>query len=1112
MSITTSGPNHPKHSSILPIQRSVPGSNIKVMFVIPDNQYQNAVVQAIVCIGNQTKHIESISIDSLLNHQSTASSPTMNDVIQKLKESAIDYISEKIIFLPQSPTSLFNQWQQQRDPPVTKKKINKLAKEVGVLQDLEKTQNVTLESVTAYLRLGYAYFKASCYKDALLCYQKMFSDAKKIDDKEGLRLAHRSLGLVYSKLGEIERAIQHHVEDLYIARTCFPFDNIIKGEALCNLGNIYADIGKFGEAFSYHEQYLDIIFALKQMGSEDIDDKAIANAYSNLGDVYQGASHYAKAEEFFQNSLGLIETPPALNGLGLVYRKQGKYKQAIEKFKKTLELTNNLANQGDILNNLGLSYKDLGRDSEAKEYFLKDLKIAEMTKAPAPKARALYHLGMAEIVLGGDKEGIKKILEAMRIAEHIQDQELKGMIYGGIGHVYYKAGRKDEAIAYFNKHLENAKQLNNLEGQYITYKDLGDTYFVLSHDYEKAIEQYQEGQKIAQQANNREGLADAYHNLGRSYQCLKEYEKAIYNFRESIKLYSELLEQNCKENIQWQVSLFESQYRPYRYLEKVLKETNINEALLTADYSRSRSLVSLLGQKLNIPDQQKLSLSQVQEVAARLQTFIVIYTCDPLEETKAWCWIVSPNQSITHHELDLTSVSKSVAAFSDDHEISRGRLVSDKGEKLQKDVSYCIATIEEGEYRGGAENDPIGTNQESFQQLLKDGYQALIAPIVSLLPQNGERVTIIPDAFLHDLPFAIFQDLSEKYLFEKCTLITAPSIEALLRIEMLNNKNKPTRNLSNISVVTNATPSPEYGLPELKGAKKEGEAIAQLFRQEASSGSPLSITDTKKYVGENGFIHFACHGLASEKESEYSVFEGALVMPDRLLYTEDIRALSLNADLAFLSACHSGQGKVYREGSVGLPFAFLAAGASSVIATRWKIRDSATQEIVQKFYQHYLGDSEQAKQALLAKKPFGQAEALREAMIFAKQKWPDKPHIWGAFFLAGLPGHIENTKPTNIREMTWIDAGRQFHFSLDNGKVAAKFSKKSNGKYIESKVFDESNIRLHTVPMAKVRTGTPQVSKYLHQLMQAEKAELIQSLRQKEIDISGEQLIIYQKF
>lgn len=1111
MSITASGPSHSKNFSAKPIKRRIPGSNIQVVFVIPDNQDQNRVVQATVHIGNQAKHIENVSIDALLNNQSSASCFPINDVIQKLKESGIDYISGKIIFLPQSPISLFNQWQQQKDPPVTKKKINLLAEAESVLQNLEETS----ESVTAYFVLGKAYFKASCYKDALLCYQKMLSAAEKINDQDGIRLAHRGLGLVYSVLGEIERAIQHHTKELHIASTHFPYNTIMRAEVLRILGAICEDTGKFDEALFYYQQYLKIILSLKEMGLEDIDHRTLAIAHADLGNAYLGYSDYAKAEESFQKSLNLIENLYAINGLGSIYRMQGNYKKAIENFSKALKMVTNQSEQSHIFNNLGLSYQGLGRASEAKEYFLKDLNIAEETGAPAPKARALYHLGMAEVVIGSYEEGIKKIVEAIQIAERIQDQELMGMIYGGIGHVCYKSGKENEAITYFNKYLESAKQLNNLEGLSIAHKNLGDTYFVLSHDYNTAIREYQEAGKIAQQADNREGLADAYHNLGRCYQCLKEYEKAIYNFGESIKLYSGLLDQNCKENIQWKISLFESQYRPYRYLEKALKETNTNEALLTADYSRSRSLVSLLGQKLNIPGQEKLSLAKVQKAAARLQTFIVIYTCDPLEESKAWCWVVSPNQSITHRELDLTNISKSAAALNDDHEISRGRLdpdINSKGEKLQRAVSHCIAAIEEDGYRGCAENDPTGTNQESFQQLLKDGYQALIAPIVSLLPNDGERVTIIPDAFLHDLPFALFQDSSENYLFEKCTLITAPSIEALLRIEILNDKNRSHRNLSNISIVTNSESSVEHDLPELKGAKKEGEVIAQLFRQEASSASPLSKAETKKYMGESGFIHFACHGLASEKESEHSVFEGALVMPDKLLYTEDITKLNLNAELAFLSACHSGQGKVYREGSIGLPFAFLAAGVSSVIATRWKIRDNATQEIVQNFYQHYLGNSAQAQQALAAGKPFGKAEALREAMVFAKQKWPDKPHIWGAFFLTGLPGHIENTKPTNIQQMTWTDAKHQVHFSLQNGKLTVKLLKKSNGKYVESKVFDESNIKLHTVPIGKTGTETPQVSKYSHQLTQAEKIELIQSLRQKEIDIKGAELIIYQKF
>lgn len=1101
-----------------PIERTIPGSGstIKIVFTTPDYHLNGSIT------FKATLHME-MGKGNTVNRNFKHRSPITisRDPEQILKERAIDYIRGKIIFLPKKATSLFDKWKKQvEDINNNSKKQEKLKKHVEKLklsvEILREDRSALREYADAYINLCNAYYKASEYKTALLCSQRLFTIAQQINDQEGIEIAHCNLGNVYHKLGEIERAISHHQEDLRIGD--LQNNEIAKGRACTNLGNIYESLSKFQEALEFYKQSLDIALGNPHLHKPE-------QAYCHMGHAYRGLGEYPEAEEYYKKSLGIAKKPPALNGLGLTYLKQGKYRDAISYFEEALKTNYNQSDKGDVLANLGLAYESLCNYSMALKYHQEDLEIAQKIKNAESEARAYYNLGALYIYhFKKDEEGMELLKKATSIAETIKDLELLGMIFGTIGHGYlFNHNLPDEAVGCYTRQLEIATQLKDPYHKGTAYNDLGNAYTCLEQ-YDTAIIQYQHLLKISQQIQDNSGEAIAYSNLGHAYYRKKKYPEALKYCTQSIDIYSDLQDKNCQENPHWKISLFEDQYRPYRWLEKTrLQMECYEEALLIADFSRARALVGLLGKRLNIPKQEQLSLEKVQQIAEKFQTAILIYSCDPSDKDKAWCWIISLEGKINFFNLDLTDTFREELFFEHSGKTERGQLhhIDQEGKEIQKVISSWVADIEKDACRG-PESDTVEIKQESFEQVVKKWYEILIAPIENLLPQNGERLTIIPDAFLHDLPFALFQDPKGQYLFEKCTMLTVPSVETLIRLDTLDKINKPHRNTREICIVANGEANEDYRLPALEGVKKEGEAVAKFFDKQAPEDTHASIEKVKISLAEAEHIHLACHGLANEKENQHSIFEGALVMADGLLFAEDINKLVLNAELAILTACHSGKGKVYREGSVGLPFALLAAGVSSVIATRWKIFDHATQKIISKFYHHYLGKSEEANPARSMGKPFGQAEALREAMLFAKKEYPQSPKAWGAFFLVGLPGSIQRNHSTSMETKqaidvasqpkiwTDVDSKLQIHFYLKDGVMTARLLRQnSEGEFKEIvRDFLEKNIKVHMTPPAKLITSGRQIIRRLNQLELEEKTKLLNSLMERKIKINDEELVI----
>ncbi|MDP2278631.1 MAG: CHAT domain-containing protein, partial [Nitrospirota bacterium] len=102
----------------------------------------------------------------------------------------------------------------------------------------------------------------------------------------------------------------------------------------------------------------------------------------------------------------------------------------------------------------------------------------------------------------------------------------------------------------------------------------------------------------------------------------------------------------------------------------------------------------------------------------------------------------------------------------------------------------------------------------------------------------------------------------------------------------------------------------------------------------------------------------------------------------------EVLDLKLDADMAVLSACVTGKGKMVEgEGVANFARAFQHAGARSVVVSLWEVPSKETVEYMKIFYSY-----------LKAGKSRG--EALRLARNTIKAKYPN-PFYWAPFILHG---------------------------------------------------------------------------------------------------------------
>jgi CHAT domain-containing protein/Tfp pilus assembly protein PilF len=181
----------------------------------------------------------------------------------------------------------------------------------------------------------------------------------------------------------------------------------------------------------------------------------------------------------------------------------------------------------------------------------------------------------------------------------------------------------------------------------------------------------------------------------------------------------------------------------------------------------------------------------------------------------------------------------------------------------------------------------------------------------------------------------------------------------------------------------------------LPGTRFELEALGRLFKDPKLLNESQASEQTLHELAQSGalgryrYLHFATHGevdarfplrsaliLSSNKlpDPAKQLAAGLPIYDGRLSADKVLRQWHLNSELVTLSACQTALGKYERgEGFVGFAQSLLLAGSRSVVLSLWRVDDTATALLMERFYQNLLG-----KRAGL-ESPLAKAAALAEA-------------------------------------------------------------------------------------------------------------------------------------
>ncbi|MEB3343263.1 CHAT domain-containing protein [Okeania sp.] len=261
----------------------------------------------------------------------------------------------------------------------------------------------------------------------------------------------------------------------------------------------------------------------------------------------------------------------------------------------------------------------------------------------------------------------------------------------------------------------------------------------------------------------------------------------------------------------------------------------------------------------------------------------------------------------------------------------------------------------------------------------------LLTTIDNIFDKQGikcNRLILIPHRYLHLFPLHAMPLANGDLLIERFSggVSYAPSNQLL---QLTQKRERPY--FSQLFAVQNPTEDLIYADIEVQAILSNFDSVDVLVGKDAKKAK----VKTNSHLQSSHCIHFSCHGnfnLGIANASALSLAKDDVQKDGRLTLAE-IFGFNLNqCRLATLSACETGLIDLtsWSDEYIGLPSAFLYAGASNVVSSLWSVNQVSAAFLLIKFYQNL-------KSGLTVAMALKQAQLwLRDVTVAELQKWTSK--------------------------------------------------------------------------------------------------------------------------
>lgn len=818
-----------------------------------------------------------------------------------------------------------------------------------------------------------------------------------------------AVGTVYLNWGENEQALQFFTDALAINRIYGAEVNIAVN--LSYIGQAHEAKGEYRQAIEYFLQALAID---KKLGRKTVAATAsnLGICYEALGELRKAYDYFQTALILDTEADNQAAMARDLSHIGIIHNAWGQFDQALDFFNQALDIAVRLNLREKVArnyNNIGSVHHAKGALQQALTFYRKAHAIDEELGRTADQARDLSNIGVVHLERGEYDQAHNSFKKALAINRSLDRQGDIALNLNNLGMVYLALAEYNQVIEEF----ENARVKNlppALESQYQREFAKMNKIAEVEGTFAKALESLQAALKIDLQLGKKEAAAIKYNNIGVAHFRLKEFDQAVVHFKKSVALKEEL---RRTANADARRDYLAGQVFTYQWLiSSYFQLQDLKNVFDTIELSRAKVLTEQLagaGGAIIRPSLEEIQAGLADDTAVLLfarvdepPLLLLVVSSDAvkafeldIEEllallTKAdanWQAALKP----VERGLRITSLSSGTGkpfvpdfGLNEAIHLYRTRLLAPSAPLPVSARGFTV------------EKEPAPAPDVSQQKMGRLLYDFLLSPAIRDL-ENKKNLIIVPDGILGYLPFETLVDQSGKYLIENYHIRYVQSLAVMKAVEkrkytqdrkallamggaVYEDLQLEKQDLQESSAKTgfikkvrraiggNRSLRSAYAalgmadwLP-LPGTLAEVNKIAEIVPQtDLATGSKVNESEVKKMSADKRLrqykvIHFATHGLVVPEIPELS----ALVLSqdnnraekeDGYLRMGEIARLEVEADFVNLSACQTGLGKVYGgEGVVGLPQAFLVAGANGLSVSLWQVADESTAQFMTSLY------------------------------------------------------------------------------------------------------------------------------------------------------------------
>ncbi|MDH7445037.1 CHAT domain-containing protein [Aquimarina sp. 2201CG14-23] len=802
-----------------------------------------------------------------------------------------------------------------------------------------------------------------------------------------------------------KKAILYGEEIVFLRKTQIPFNPSLLSESLYNLGFYY----------NKTENHINSINAYKaHIRIKESKNVYVAHAHFYIGKNLRKIGDFQASLEYFEKSIQL-------------YKKLKLYKYQYKALIESASIYQLLRDKKSIQNGIKNIEQAYALDS-----------LINLT----PYQRFTINQRLANFY-NTDKAYdvnicIKYYKKALEIGIKSNKPIWMANTYNNIGNIYLHRKINVDSSIYFFKKAQTFPRKNKTAKARV-FHNIG-SYHMLKKEYQKAIYSFEKALDTLQLPINKntDSFVEsiAFKNKIEILYILKKYGNAVTKKHETFKLkqtdsllkksilffkYADLLVDNIRlvngdfqSKLFWKehtFDLYSNMVRTYSLLnqpERAYYFMEKNKALLLLEDVTNEQLKRIA----NIPDniierefslkrkiaktQNLLSKSSIDSLKTRLFDQKKNYGrfIDSLEITypQYTSTMSKPNiTSLNNVQLYADSNNSSFIQYIIDDEQGFGLLINknktelfqiENIENLRKDILSF----------GNLITSPFSSkkDREEYKTVSNNIYNALVPKhIRSYLT---EKITIIPDYGLHNIPFEALFTSNNQYLIEHHEINYAYSISFLIQNKELIRT--PEKEFLGFAPV-------QYSgkLATLSNSKIEVNQVSTGFDSTILSNDKATKQNLIDHLSNYEVIHLSTHANANDSITPW------IASTKEKITLNDIYATKNNAELVVLSACNTSIGSIKKgEGVMSLARGFFNTGANSVISTLWKADDQSTLELTTDFYK-------------FLKKGMSKSEALRKTKLnyLTNHSLSEaSPYYWSSLILIGDPDPLPSISRFNI--------------------------------------------------------------------------------------------------